>query len=214
MVEQLTIENDEGNGRAFVLLYAEDRYRPMVAALGASIADGRRVITIRLPLLNAGNWAKGAAEFRDCIEARGLRHIHLIAFGVATVAAQCFCLGETKSARSLVLVDGLSRFAQLSWQRMMDTIEAALPLGLPWRNPRGVFDSRAWLQRIRCPVLLLSTPLADAFLRDEQRLFSASLPTSWRHELRGDDWQDALAGVIEDFLDVPAKCPQKGLGRM
>lgn len=206
MNEEVLIEGDEGAGRTVVVLYTEDCYRDHAVALELSLAPARRVVRIKTAPVDDGSRQRVTSAFAEALAERQIRHAHIVAFGSATIPVQAFCLAQPKVVRSLILVDGRSRVPRAPSKQILDRLESSLPLGFPFRNPSGTFDSRAFLQRVRCPVLLLASPSADDTIREEQRLFAKLLPTCWYHILDSGE----LAVAIERFLEMPVRCPQKG----
>ncbi|MCB9030296.1 MAG: hypothetical protein H6619_04530, partial [Deltaproteobacteria bacterium] len=119
---------------------------------------------------------------------------------------QAFVLKNRKMVRRIVLLNSTTRPHPSLRERFLAWAEKNLPLGLPFRLGSLAFDSRCFLQRIRCPALVLVTGDASQYVRQQAEYLSSHLPTSWFSELlRG----STLSEKIELFLDVPAKCPQK-----
>ena len=95
---------------------------------------------------------------------------------------------------------------------MIGKIEQYLPLGLPFRTLNSGFDCKPFLQRIRCPVMLLSSREAGLYLKSEFQVFLKELPSAWGQVLTSEkqhaDYSAEVARLIQEFQDIPAKCPQ------
>jgi hypothetical protein len=95
-----------------------------------------------------------------------------------------------------------------------------LPLGLPLRRVVRGFDSRPFLQRIRCPVLVVSTADDSLEERRDAATMARRMPTAWQMTLQGrnklsvdggsDERTAEFAQLVVEFSEVPARAPQKG----
>jgi hypothetical protein len=81
-----------------------------------------------------------------------------------------------------------------------------LPLGLPFRKDSKGFDARSYLQRIRCPTLVITTSDAERDLQAQAEHESRALATAWFDSI--DNSIDFMARLVA-FMEVPAKRPQK-----
>ena len=69
-----------------------------------------------------------------------------------------------------MLVDATTRPHPSTWTRLITRIESLLPIGLPLRSSDVVFNGKPFLQRIRCPVLVLSTAQATPYQMAEAKV--------------------------------------------
>ena len=98
--------------------------------------------------------------------------------------------------------------------KVIDWIESHLPLGLPLRPTNEAFDSRPFLHRLRCPVLIVSTLQAGMVLRAEAAAMHRRIPNAVLTELRQNlqlGPQHELGVLVKDLLQRPVKRPQKNL---
>lgn len=209
---------EDGKGRTVVLLteqrsaYAELRTRVERAAIA-----NQRVISFQLPLINDQNWNEITEALQNSFDREGLRQISLIGFGDAAVVAQSTTLKNLRgnrsvSIRSLMVIDGVCHAHATWWLKVIGRIEKSLPLGLPFRNNERGFDSKPFLQRIRCPVLVATTWRATSYEREQAELMCKRLPTAWRLELSEERETDQIVEEFLVFREVPVKCPQKKVG--
>jgi len=213
----IQVRADVGTGRVFILLAELEReeegkavFSSMTAAStsndGVQKSPSYRVIFAVVPALTKSNFEPLTEALVSTLEKYCVRQASFIAFGSAGSLVQRLALHELKLVRTLILIDAETRPHPTGWELFLNRLEAHLPLGLPFRSNVGGFFSTPFLQRIRCPALILTTPDASSHVRMEARIFEERLPTAWRHELaRGED----PAQIIFSFQEVPAKCPQK-----
>lgn len=209
---QLEVLEESGSGRTFVVM-AENRDR----AAGAAIYDAmvKQGGTVRVVLLHAkaiteGRVSQYVQSLIGILQQRSIRSVSLIGIGAAASVVQGLALVELKLVRTVCLIDATTRPHPTTYERMLARVEQYLPLGLPFRSPIEGFDSRPYLQRIRCPVMVLTTPHASAYILSEATVLGTRLPTAWTYHLTP---ADDLSSLILSFQDVPAKCPQKNRAR-
>ena len=146
-----------------------------------------------------------------------IKRATVLGLGLGGSIAQAIANIDSKFLRKLVLVDATTRVAPNRFTRFIDTLERVIPLGLPLRALSKAFDSRPFLHRIRCPVLILRSPDADAFLDTQSQLLSKEIPNSWFVALSRPVRNESgvldhdLELIIKDFLEVQVKAPQKNL---
>lgn len=204
------LEAEAGEGRAYLVLYDDERYTQFVHRLFERLAGRARALCIRLPLVNETNWREVSEEVLELAAKRcELRQFSLIGFRSAAAVAQNVTLRHPKSVRSLVLVDARSRPHPSLRLRLIASLERRLPLGLPFRRRQPGFDGQPFLQRLRCPTLVAITGTADHG-GDEGPMLHRRIPASWLVHCPD---PDALADSIAQFQEIPAKRPQKNLGR-
>ncbi len=210
-IEEIKVISSEGKGRAFVVLYDDAIYTDYAESISQSLKEKSRVIVISSPTVNSTNWKGLSQKLLQQLDQLAVRQASLVGFGSASSLAQYLALSEIKLVRSLVLIDATCR-PHPNWRdRLIDRLEGALPLGLPFRSSTEGFDSKPFLQRVRCPVLLALTKDADIFVRSQVAEMEKVLPTAWMIELDRANQSAHLSKLVEEFQDVPVKCPQKNL---
>lgn len=211
MSSRITIRDDRGSGRPFVLLYDSAAYAAYAGELAEALHVSTRAITIESVQITHENWEELASELKQVLLERGLKHASFVSFEAACSLVQYLCLMEPKQVRTLVMVDPSSRPHPTKVEKLIDRLEHALPMGLPMRSRTKGFDSKAFLQRIRCPALIVSSTRASAFLRREASIISAHSPTAWSVALNQKDEIGQLSALVSEFQSIPAKCPQKNV---
>jgi pimeloyl-ACP methyl ester carboxylesterase len=210
-IEDIQVLSSEGKGRAFVVLFDSTIYTQYAENISLSLKDKARVIIISCSLVNSTNWKILSQKLLEKLDQLAVRQASLVGFGSASSLAQYLALTEIKLVRSLVLINATCR-PHPNWRdRLIDRLEGALPLGLPFRSSTEGFDSKPFLQRVRCPVLLAVTIDADLFIRSQVAEMEKVLPTAWMIALDSANQSAHLAKLVEEFQEVPVKCPQKNL---
>ncbi|NMC63330.1 MAG: hypothetical protein GYA55_09205 [SAR324 cluster bacterium] len=219
MEKEVLIEKKKGKGRPFIILLPEGKYEDGAEVLYDSLPDSHNVVLIKIQEVQVNTWLHSVQRLQELIELEGLRHFHFLAFGEASIFPEWYYLLNPKMFRNIIFVDPVSRlypnkngfsdYLEFSWENLVDVIEKHLPLGLPLRGGSGHFDSNAYLHRIRCPVLIVSSPEASQGQREEASAMAIKLPTAWHKEISIQDGIKALPLLVQDFLEVPARCSQK-----
>ena len=208
----MKVLRDVGEGRPLIILYDESRYSPLVESTAQSLSAKTRVIVLSCSSVTSKNWEVLADEFHSIVKEKKVRQASYVCFGATANIVENQLLNEPKSVRTLVIVDSPSRPHPTSWDRLVDRIEQVLPLGLPLRLGSSGFNVRAYLHRIRCPLLVVTTPFAGTFLHGDAAVVARSAPTAWRVSLTELELQQGtLSETILKFQDTPAKCPQKNV---
>lgn len=210
MSAEVLLESTKGSGRPVLIFYSDLRYTSVGRAVFSAVGEDRQSLILRTSPVTMDNWKLLAGSISETVRANGVRHAHVVALGDTAIPAQQLYLSDMKGLRSMVLVDGVARLRSNELGRLAGMLDEYLPLGLPLRNQSGGLDSRSFLHRIRCPVLLVTTPLAGTFEKAESRALSAGLPTSWHADAEGKGFPDVIGLFVKDFLDVPSKCPVRG----
>lgn len=199
-----------GTGRTFVVLHEVDQhYASYADAVTTHLASDAKVILLESEKVTETNWRELSAELLNFLKESGVRQASYIGFGGACSLVQNIYLREPKIVRTLTLVDAASQPHPTSFSRTIDWLEEKFPLGLPLRSASKGFDVRSHLQRIRCPVLVTTTPGANEFLTSQAHAANRAMPSSWFVELDNQDAMGSLCGIVKEFQEVPAKCPQK-----
>ncbi len=206
----ILVHGDEGQGRTVCLIREGARDADLSQRLYNELKQRSRALLIELPVLDDNNWEFVTEQLRSAITEAAVRQASFIAYGPAATVVLNLYLKEPKVVRTVALLDAACRPHPSYISRAVDWIEERLPLGLPLRLRTAGFDAKPFLHRIRCPVLVLTSPLASPFLCAQAREMSARLPTAWHVEL-GETDATHLDELLLLFYDVPAKCPQKNI---
>ncbi|MCB0317120.1 MAG: hypothetical protein KDD56_00080 [Bdellovibrionales bacterium] len=202
------IEN-KGTGRSFIILHEAGRYVEFSHQVTDVLALKSKVLRIEINTVNENNWELLTGEVEKCLDAESVKQTSIVAFGSASTIAQHFTLLNQKKIRSLILVDAETRPHPGRVTKIIDWLENKLPLGLPLRSNSNAFDGKPFLQRIRCPVMIVLSPDANSYLLSESESLLEKLPISWKSVLKAKNGAEELALLASEFQDVRAKCPQK-----
>ncbi|MCB0333124.1 MAG: hypothetical protein KDD55_06465 [Bdellovibrionales bacterium] len=201
---------EQGKGRTFVVCVEGDT--TVLLPLCQHLAQTARCLLLRVQ----GVRSNEELEIRihsifDALAERNVRQFSCIGFQDACVAVQRLALQEPKRIRTLILIDAVTRPHPTALERVFDWMESHLPLGLPFRVRSKGAHFKPFLQRLRCPVLVVRTNQESPYRESESRVLLEALPTSWA--IRWSSYPDpqGILQEIEDFQDVPVKCPQKNL---
>ncbi|NBO19860.1 MAG: hypothetical protein EBV03_11700, partial [Proteobacteria bacterium] len=183
LAASLSILTDSGSGRPCVVLHERGDSLPLAAALVQTLTAKGRVLQIETPVINDHNWEGLTTELLALLSEKTVRHAAFISFGACGALVQALALQALKMVRTIVLVDASTRAHPSRISRLVDRVEQWLPLGLPLRLAQSGFDAKPFLQRIRCPVLVVSSPAGSAYERSEAAVLEAGLPTAWMASL-------------------------------
>lgn len=208
---RVTLRFAEGSGRNFIVICESGGFFPIAEALVRLLSQRQRAWLLATPVISDSNWETVGRSLVEFLPTHSIRQTSLVGLGPANVLAQHLALVEPKLVRSLCLVNPTARAHPSSASRMVDWLEAHLPLGLPLRSRTKGFDGRSLAQRLRCPLLVALVPPVTAYQDAEARKLAQSAPTAWVHALGSEDPKQELCALLEAFQDVPAKCPQKGV---
>ncbi len=213
LTEEIQIIATHGSGRTFVVLYEHgSAYEQDAKLLAEKLSTTAKVLVLASPVVSAIRWQAIARQLEQLIDAQKMRQASYICFGDAGVLAQHLYLRTPKLVRSLLLIDATSSPHPTRVERFIDSLETYFPLGLPLRSESKTFNARSHLQRIRCPVLRVTTAKATSFLREQSMADALAMPTAWfcdiAEEYPTQDESTVLALIAEQFQEIPAKCPQ------
>jgi pimeloyl-ACP methyl ester carboxylesterase len=202
---------DSGSGRTFITIVDEQAYLPFATAVAEKLSQRARSVLVMSSAITASSWENLSRAFSDTLSDLNIRQASLVGMGAGATLVQNVALNQPKLVRSLAIVDSSSRPHPTRWERCVDWIEEHLPFGLPLRLGTSGFNVKAYLHRLRCPVLVIATSRASAFIQEEVRSMVLRAPTAWRVFLSGTtEAQIAeLTETLLTFQDTPAKCPQK-----
>lgn len=205
--------SDAGAGRPFLVLVERGTsWGQLAAQLSSKLAGRARVLCVESELVRAQNWSALSDAILQLAQENSLRQFSVIALGAASVLAQNIMLLDLRTVRSAVLVNPTLRPHPTKFTRFVDRLERYLPLGLPLRSRGEAYDGKSLLQRMRCPVLLVSTAGASPFERGQTVIMAERMPTAWHVEILEPDFTSALVNVVMDFQGTAARCPQRANG--
>lgn len=200
-----------GNGRSYILLVEKgSRFELIAQAIASLLADIGQILLIVVREIGQ-DWRAASNELLSFIDSNNIRSVSFVAFGDSAVVAQALALRRPRLLRTMTFIDGATRAHPSSFVRLVEKIEGYLPLGLPFRSDFPGFDGKPFLQRIRCPVLVVLSPYADQYRKAQARLFQYGMPTSFLIEIGEDEVEQQIARAIVDFQNIPVKMPQKNI---
>jgi len=207
----IEVLSDTGAGRTFITILDEQTYLPFATAVAAKLSLRARSILLMSPEVNVSSWEGLSHIFSEKLAELGIRQASLVGMGAGATLVQNVALNQPKLVRSLAIVDSSSRPHPTRWDRCIDWLEEHLPFGLPLRLGTKGFNVKAYLHRLRCPVLVIATGKASSFIQEEVRGMNLRAPTAWRVFVGGTDEEQIaqLSDTLLSFQDTPAKCPQK-----
>lgn len=205
----IKITRDTGKGRAFSFVLEEGSiYEDILLPLFDEFNLKSRVIVFLVPKITPLNWSQISNELINKFTELNVRQTSIVGSGSSGAIAQNIALKENKLIRSLILIDSNTRSHPSFSTKLIDKIEKLLPLGLPLRTNRLDFDSKPFLQRLRCPALVITSSHSNNYTKDQAKIIASRIPTAWHIPIKNNLISN-LSKKIEEFELVPAKCPQK-----
>lgn len=206
----MQVTHDSGTGRSVIIVHESGyKYKKYVDSIINSSLKNYRKIIFECDNLNDENWQKNYEKFRKLLDDLNIRLATFISFADSGTLVQQLALEELKKIKTLVLFDPTCRAHPSLLMKLTDKIESFLPLGLPLRITNSSYDSKPFLHRIRCPVLIIATTNLSSYEKDQIQVFSEKLPCAWNFSVSENDFHDQLSELIDNFQEVPTKCPQK-----
>lgn len=209
----ITEHLDSGTGRAFCLLVDNDHELILAKKISEQLEVKSRLLIYSLEEINQYNWQELSKTILEEFKDKKVRQVSMIGIKAAGAIAQNIALIDRKLCRSLILINTTTRPHPTSFSRVIDRIESILPLGLPLRQNSLNFDSKPFLQRLRCPALIITTQNSNEHEKSEAMILTKRIPTAWYYDSNKSNTAEDLAKLISEFEAVPAKCPQKNLQR-
>lgn len=209
----ITVLSDSGTGRTFVTIVDDESYLPFAQAVVEKLSLKARSVLVMSSAVTGSSWQALSEAFVATLTDLNVRQASVVGMGAGAALAQNLALTNPKAVRSLAIVDSSSRPHPTLWERAVDWLEERLPFGLPLRLGSHGFNVKAYVHRLRCPLLVIATSRASAFIREELASIALRAPTAWRVLLSGplDSQIAELSDTLLDFQDTPAKCPQKNV---
>lgn len=209
----IAVLSDQGSGRTFITIVDDEAYLPFARAVVDTLAAKARSVLLMSSAVTAASWESLSEALNGTLATLNVRQASVVGMGAGAALAQNLALSNPKTVRSLAIVDSSSRPHPTRWERCVDWIEEHLPFGLPLRLGSSGFNVKAYVHRLRCPLLVIVTSRASAFIREELHSLASRAPTAWKVALSGPvETQIAdLSEALLNFQDTPAKCPQKNV---
>ena len=201
----LKVISDSGKGRAFVTLREEGSNFDIV---DDSFIAKTRSIVLETPKISESNWKIVTESLENTLSQNKVRQTIVIGNEATTAIAQNFYLRNPKLVRSLVFFNPVTRPNPTSFEKFTQSVEKKLPLGLPLRSASKGFDSKSFLHRMRCPILLFLLKSSSTYYKEQASMMEKGLTTAWLHEVVNIESEDTKT-IIREFVDIPVKCPQK-----
>lgn len=152
------------------------------------------------------------------LEMNGLKRITLIGINEGASVVQALTILSPRLFRKAILINPESRIRPSLFTTVIDRIESFLPVGLPFKASNKNFNSRPFLHRIRCPVLVLTTNEATYFNMLESSYIASKIPNCYIISLKKPLFTDSsisfsneFLSLVKDFNESPVKRPQKNL---
>ncbi len=202
------LRRDGGKGRSVALVVETGEYESFAEHLFQALAGRTRALIFESPPVTSANWRALAESLIALLGELKVRQASFVAFGGSAALAQRIAIEELRLMRTMVLVDATTRPHPTSRDRILDRLERFFPLGLPLRTSTPGFDGKPYLQRMRCPALIVTSRRRTPFLEAQAALMAEGMPTSWLKKLQSTAEPEELASLVLEFQDVPAKCPQ------
>jgi pimeloyl-ACP methyl ester carboxylesterase len=199
---------EKGQGRATIVI-CDEASLATAESLFDLLGQERRVLLLKLSAAAVAEWAEASRALLGQLKGRGIKQACFISLGRASDAVLAACLEEVRAVRTLLLYNASARLEDHWLDRLAARLESSLPMGLPFRTRVKGFDARPFLQRIRCPVLIGVAEGASPVLARQAALLAAHIPTSWLLRLPETGTAASLCRLMQDFDQVPARCPQK-----
>lgn len=210
MTESIRLIAEHGSGKTIVSVYEKSHSSGQFAdAIARSLPDSYRSILLEVDSFDERNWQERARELEDCISGMGLRFACFVSYGSVGALTQHLYLALPRAVRSMVMVDPTTRPHPSRWTRIVSALEEHLPVGLPFRSADSVFNSRPFLQRFRCPVLILTTTTATGYQQAEARILLDTLPTAWHETVQSTEIDSRIPELLIDFQAIAVKSPQR-----
>jgi hypothetical protein len=199
----------KGQGQTIFCIRPVDKYLEFDQILSELPALENRVV---VNVADTSNFTNITAALVLRLSELNIRQANFIGFGSASLLIQYLALSNPKLVRRAILVDPSTRCNLTAGpskkDRFIDWLEQHLPLGLPLRMQSKDFDSRAFLQRIRCPILLLNHETSPQYIKEQVKLLAQSIPTSWVKELSANKQAQQFLSLVQDFQQVAARAPR------
>lgn len=215
-VSLLPCDSEQGRQRSVLLVIgAFEQSAAQTCRLTGPLESEFRTFVLNSALPPRDKVPEYTAELEAALLENGIRRATVLGIGAGAAVAQSLAVAAPKMVRRLVLLNATPRLAPGFLCRTVDRIERFLPLGLPLRRVRALYDSRPELHRIHCPTLLILTADAGQYEREQAVYLHDKIPNCWMRRVASmhDQSRGRFSGELQEllarFLQVQVKCPQK-----
>lgn len=202
---------EDGFKRPLVILH-DLSFRIDFDKLKSSI-DFADLIILGLRGISGDNWNTYANEIKKYFKDNKIKQCTCLAFSETASVAINLYLEEQKLFRGIALVNPHTRPGKSFFQKLIDKLEAKLPMGLPFRFKTSAFDCKPFLQRLRCPILVVKVKSLSSYNEEEANYFLNRVPTAYESIITNLNSFDELSNALKGLRDAPPKCPQKNLAK-
>lgn len=192
-----------------MFLHERGSYRDFIDQAAVVLAARVRLVVIEVESIDHQNWSAFADLVVEQLRKLDIRQCALVGFAAAGSLVQYVALTFPKMVRLVTLVDSSFRPHPGRMVRLIDRLEAILPLGLPLRSREQGFDAKPFSQRIRCPALIVLSEKASHFIQTQAHEIARRIPSAWVVTLEQSRPVDCFCDLLDTFEKVPVKCPQK-----
>ena len=201
----LKVTKTTGSGRPLLILYEIGQFIHLTNEIIQMYAKERKCIAMKFqPFDELVHWHQACNELRNVLTEENVRQANIISFGSLCGIGQWLALEDSRAVRNIVMIDPEWNIQSGLFPGFVSKIENLIPLGLPLRNRRAVFDSRSFFHRVRCPVLILKT--RDLSKNDNTFLWNNFVN---RFDVHAEPDAGSLFSAIELFNQIPSRRPQK-----
>jgi len=155
------------------------------------------------------------AYIAECLKVVTAKHLVAGCYGETALIVFLMAFANRRLLRHLICVDATTRLPLSKVLNLVAKVEQRLPFGLPFRNATPI-NTAGYLQRLRIPTLVVTTPHANLWQRQESTVLTQSLPLAWKLPETTLPWNglptefnQAWQNLTTMFSNIPAKCPQK-----
>lgn len=205
----MRIKSDRGQGRTFIFFHEENCYQSFIEQASTALSGKVRLVVVEFSTIDFDSWGSFTQDLNEQLKKLDIRQCALVGFGAAGSLVQYLALTFPRMVRLLTLVDSSFRPHPSFGVRILDRIEAFLPLGLPLRWKESGFDAKPLSQRIRCPALIVLSSQASRFIQSQAHEIALRIPSAWVVTLEVSSSVEHFCRLLDMFEGVPVKCPQK-----
>ncbi|MCB0337690.1 MAG: hypothetical protein KDD62_15345, partial [Bdellovibrionales bacterium] len=162
---KLVVRNETGTGRACVCITVPGFSAAVEGAIVQELSKTEKVLVIEVQGNLHGQWREALDQLREILAERRVRNASYVGIAAGSSLALQQAIENSKEVRRLSVIDGTTRPQPTWYEKCVDSLESKLPLGLPFRRKSELFDAKPYLQRVRCPVLVMSTPFGSMYTR-------------------------------------------------
>ncbi|MDZ4786419.1 MAG: alpha/beta hydrolase [bacterium] len=209
IADQFLIIKDFGSGQPLVVVFESQNQNQVLSYFHELSLEDCKVLLVscsKISDIGCDDLTEGLLKFLDL---NSIKQATLLGVAEAGAVVQNFTIAYQRRVRRLILLDSPTRPYRSKFEKLLEKIEKVLPLGLPFRAVSAAFDSRSFLQRIRCPALIITTPLASGYIINQSKILINSMATAWGAKLELGEERKQMLDLLTSFFEIPAKRPQK-----